>query len=185
MKSQAAASFWHELAGVVVLALLSLAFGLVLNPFRTTPVALAYRSPAQRLEAELTKLVNKPLMPVSDIDTVGLGRLRAAVQDKSALILDARSSAFYRQGHVPSALNLARDDFAHDYRRLLPVLRAARGRPIIVYCSGGECHDSKLVAAALMSLGYNKVSVFVGGWHDWSEAGLAVERSTGRAGSRG
>jgi rhodanese-related sulfurtransferase len=183
VKSRADSSLVRDLAGVAVLAALCLAIGLVLNRFRATPVALAYHSPAKRLEAQLTKLVNQPLLPVSAIDTIGLDQFRAVVEKKSALVLDARSAVFYRRGHVPSALNLARDDFAHDYKTLLPTLRAAKEKPIVVYCSGGECPDSKLVAAALMSLGYGKVSVFAGGWHDWTEAGLAVERSDRRPGS--
>jgi rhodanese-related sulfurtransferase len=58
------------------------------------------------------------------------------VDGKSTLILDARPSAFFEQGHVPGALNLARDDFAHDYRRLDSVLKGAQDKPIIVYCGG-------------------------------------------------
>ena len=75
---------------------------------------------------------------------------------------------------MPGALNLARDDFAHDYRR--PGRRAAErhDKPIIVYCSGGDCHDSRLVANALLTLGFGNVSVFTGGWEAWSGAGLPI-----------
>ena len=44
------------------------------------------------------------------------------------------------------------------------MLKAAHDKPIIVYCSGGDCHDSRLVANALLSLGFGNVSVFTGGW---------------------
>ena len=64
---------------------------------------------------------------------------------------------FFEQGHVPGAFNLARDEFAHDYQRLAGVLHSAHEKPIIVYCSGGDCHDSRLVANALLSLGFNNV----------------------------
>ncbi len=75
-------------------------------------------------------------------------------------------------GHVPGALNLARDDFAHDYQVLAKKLETYRDQPVVVYCSGGECHDSKLVASALLSLGFTNVKVFTGGWEEWSQANL-------------
>ena len=65
-----------------------------------------------------------------------------------------------------------RDDFARDYRRLSPRLKAATDQPIIVYCSGGECHDSRLVANALLTLGFSDVRVYTGGWEEWQGAGL-------------
>jgi rhodanese-related sulfurtransferase len=94
------------------------------------------------------------------------------VESKSALILDARPAVFFERGHVLGALNLSRDDFAHDYRRLAPTLKSAADKPIIVYCSGGACHDSKLVANALLSLGSSDVSIYTGGWDEWSAAQL-------------
>jgi rhodanese-related sulfurtransferase len=99
---------------------------------------------------------------------------RSAVESKSELILDARPSAYFLRGHVPGASNLARDNFAQDYRRLSGVLKGADDKPIIVYCSGGACHDSRLVASALLSLGFTNVKLFTGGWEAWSATGLPV-----------
>ena len=117
-------------------------------------------------------MVAAPPFKIAPAATVGLDEFRSVVESKSALILDARPSSFFDEGHVPGALNLARDDFAHDYRRLASVLEAAHDKPIIVYCSGGDCHDSRLVANALLTLGFSNVRVFTGGWDAWSAAGL-------------
>ena len=148
-----------------------------MNRFSAAPLPIVYQTPEQRFDAELTTLVAAPPFKIAPAATVGLDQFRSAVDRKSTLILDARPSAFFEQGHVPGALNLARDDFAHDYRRLSKVLKAATDKPIIVYCSGGDCHDSRLVANALLSLGFSNVSVFTGGWEAWSAAGLPA--STG------
>jgi rhodanese-related sulfurtransferase len=77
---------------------------------------------------------------------------------------------------VPGALNLARDNFAQDYRRLSIILKAAKDKPMIVYCFGGACYDSRLVANALMTLGFYNVRVFTGRWDAWSAAELPVSR---------
>jgi rhodanese-related sulfurtransferase len=170
----------RDLVGVALLAVAALAAGLVMNRFSQAPLPIVYQTPEQRFDAELTTLVSAPPFKIAPAATVGLDKFRAAVESKSALILDARPSVFFENGHVPGAINLARDDFAHDYRRLTGVLEANRDKPIIVYCSGGECHDSKLVANALLSLGFGDVTVFTGGWDAWSAAGLPAATGTSR-----
>jgi rhodanese-related sulfurtransferase len=167
----------RDLCGVLLVAIVSLGIGLALNHFSSHPLPMVYQSPEQRFDVELTSVINSPPLQIGPGQTVALPEFRAAVESKSALILDARSSVFFQQGHVPGALNLARDNFAADYRRLSPALKGMTDKPIIVYCSGGYCHDSKMVAGALMTLGFEDVRVFTGGWDEWSAGNLPV--STG------
>jgi rhodanese-related sulfurtransferase len=162
----------RDLAAVIALSVLSAGLGLAWNRIHGPVIPLAYQTPAQRLDAQLTALIKAPPFHVSALQTIGLAEFRGLAHDHRAVILDARAAPFYQQGHVPGALNLARDDFARDYRALAPELNAERDRLIVVYCSGGECHDSKLVASALLSLGFSDVRVFTGGWEQWSQAGL-------------
>ncbi|HTQ25707.1 MAG TPA: rhodanese-like domain-containing protein [Candidatus Binataceae bacterium] len=164
----------RDVDGVLLIALISLAAGFSINRFSTRPLPLVYQTPEQRFDAELTSLVAAPPFALPPAPTIGFPEFRTAVEKKSALIFDARPAPFFIQGHVPGALNLARDDFAHDYQRLSAVLKAASDKPIIVYCSGGVCHDSRLVANALLTLGFSDVRVFTGGWEVWSAAGLPV-----------
>ena len=166
-----------DLSGVLLTASISLAAGLLINRFSARPLPLVYQTPEQRFDVELTSLVAAPPFALPPAPTIDLAQFRAAVQNKSALILDARPEPFFVRGHVPGALNLARDNFAHDYRQLSGVLKAASDKPVIVYCSGGICHDSRLVANALRTLGFTNVTVFTGGWETWSAAGLPL--STG------
>lgn len=162
----------RDLVGFALVALASLAVGLMLNRNSSRPLPMVYQTPEQRFDAELTAVIDAPPFKVAPAATVGLGEFRSAVDNKDTLILDARPSAFFQRGHVPGALNLARDEFAHDYRDLSPRLKAFADKQIIVYCSGGECHDSRLVANALLSLGFGNVRIFTGGWDAWSAAGL-------------
>ena len=169
-------TFTRDLVGVTCLAVVSLLAGLAINYLRAAPLPLVYRTPEQRLAAELTSLVEAPAFRLSDADTISLDQLRGVVGDHKTVVLDARATPFYQQGHIPGALNLSRDDFAQDYRRLRPTLDAAKDKPIVIYCSGGDCHDSRMVASALLSLGFSQVRVFTGGWSGWTEAGLPVEK---------
>ena len=152
----------------------------MINRFSPAPLPIVYQTPEQRFDAELTTLVAAPPFKLAPAATVGLDEFRSAVDSRNSLILDARPSVFFEQGHVPGALNLARDDFARDYRNFAGMLQTAHDKRIIVYCSGGDCHDSRLVANALLSLGFSNVSVFTGGWEAWSAAGLPASTGSGR-----
>ena len=167
----------RDLGGVALIAIASLVVALAMNRFSDHPLPIVYQTPEQRFDAELTTLVVAPPFKIAPAATVRLPEFRSAVESKGTLILDARPSVFFEQGHVPGALNLARDDFARDYRRLSPALKAATDKPVIVYCSGGECHDSRLVANALLTLGFSDVRVFTDGWDGWVAAGMPT--STG------
>lgn len=170
----------HDFGWVVLIAVGSLGLGLAMNRFSSHPLPMVYQSPEQRFDAELTSVINSPPLQVGPGQTIELAEFRAAVAGKSALILDARSSVFFQQGHVPGALNLSRDNFAMDYRRLSPVLKGMTDKPVIVYCSGGYCHDSRMVGGALMTLGFENIRVFTGGWDEWSAANLPVSTGTAR-----
>jgi rhodanese-related sulfurtransferase len=161
-----------DFAGVIGLVMLALLTGLTLNHFSSHPLSIVYQSPDQQLQEELSQLVAAPPFDSFPVDTIDLGQFQQAVNDKSVLILDARASTYFDRGHVPRALNLSRADFAHDYMRLRPALDAAKDKPIVVYCAGGACHDSKMVAQALTALGFSNVRIYPGGWDGWTAAGL-------------
>ena len=148
-------TFTRDIVGVICLAVASLLTGLAINHLRAAPLPLVYQTPEQRLAAELTTLVEAPAFRLSDADTISLDQFRGMVGDHQTIILDARAAPFYQQGHIPGALNLSRDDFAADYRRLRPTLDASKDKSFVVYCSGGDCHDSRMVASALLSLGFS------------------------------
>jgi rhodanese-related sulfurtransferase len=166
------ADFPRDSARVLGLALVSLLLALAANHLRSAPLSLTYQSPQERLTAELTSLVEAPAFRLADLDAIGLDAFRTMVDSHgTALILDAREESFYSAGHVPGALNLSRQDFARDYARLRATLESSKDKPVAVYCSGGACHDSRLVGSALISLGFTRVKIFTGGWTAWTQAG--------------
>jgi rhodanese-related sulfurtransferase len=57
----------------------------------------------------------------------------------------------------------------------------ARDTPIVVYCSGPSCPQSRAAAEKLLALGFTDVRAFEGGLQAWTESGRAVERLTAAA----
>ena len=103
---------------------------------------------------------------------ISLGVFRRYVDAKAALILDARDPEEYREGHVPGARNLTYEQAATD-PALLEGLDPG-GRPIIVYCGGGECEVSLQLADELIGNGFTRVAVYRGGFPEWQAARLPI-----------
>lgn len=94
------------------------------------------------------------------------------------VFIDARQEAEYREGHVPSARNAPA---AEAERALPPFVRdLPRDRVLAVYCEGGDCQSSLLVAKRLSAAGFKDVRVMTGGWAGWAAAGLPVEKGDGQ-----
>ena len=46
--------------------------------------------------------------------------------------------------------------------------------PVVLYCSGGECEDSHMLADKLFGAGFANVLVYKDGWPDWVKRGGPV-----------
>jgi len=169
-------NFLRDFLMIPVLLTGCVAFGLIVNQHRQSPLPLVYSSPEARLKSAVTSIGAKPSSTASlgaDVDKKEMLRISA---DHSALILDARPQTFFELGHIPSALSLPRDDFEKSYQSLQKILSPYWGKPIVVYCSDSGCRDSQLVGEALHKLGYQNVRLFRGGWDEWINADLPTQQ---------
>jgi len=46
----------------------------------------------------------------------------------------------------------------------------------VVYCSGGDCQDSKILSEKLAMTGFYNIYVYKDGFPDWEQRGLPVHR---------
>lgn len=92
----------------------------------------------------------------------------------AAVFFDARGAGPYGEGHVPRARNLPEAES----RRKLPadVLELPRERALVVYCEGGDCQSSLLLAKRLHDESFKDIRVMTGGWEEWKKAGLPEDR---------
>jgi rhodanese-related sulfurtransferase len=49
--------------------------------------------------------------------------------------------------------------------------RPALADPVVLYCSGGDCEDSRLLAGKLVALGYRNLLIYRDGFPDWAAQG--------------
>jgi rhodanese-related sulfurtransferase len=107
------------------------------------------------------------------VKTVSLAQAYAMFQQGQALFLDARPPDEFNELHVPKSLNITPDMMAAGMAGKVAGL--ARDREIVVYCGQVSCDLALKVAEKLQSLGFTRVTAFVGGFRAWDEAGYPAD----------
>jgi rhodanese-related sulfurtransferase len=104
----------------------------------------------------------------------------ATLHDAGALFLDARRTSVYEQGHIPGARSFSvwESDIDDKVNKLFAERssEADQAKPIVVYCSGGDCEDSHMLAQKLWGIQFNNVYVYKDGFPDWQKRGGATAR---------
>ena len=108
----------------------------------------------------------RPSIPTFTLQEV-LGRLSQG----EVTLLEALPVQHFEQGHLPGASRIDVDDAVVGVQALGLKL----DKPIIVYCTGPDCSNSRKAAQALASAGYGEVAVFAGGKEAWLTAGKTLE----------
>jgi rhodanese-related sulfurtransferase len=146
-----------------------------LNPKAKTPAAPAATptpAPAPQPPArEFTVHPDKPYVEIAFNDV-------KALHDKNALFLDARRTSVYEQGHIPGARTYSvwESDIDDKVQKLFAERSdtSAQALPIVIYCSGGDCEDSHMLAQKLWGIQFNNVYVYKDGFPDWQQHGAPV-----------
>jgi rhodanese-related sulfurtransferase len=104
---------------------------------------------------------------------------QAMIDRGEAVVVDVRDSAeVANSGKVPGALTISRGmlEFKADPETPSHEPQLQKDKPVILYCgSGGR---SALAGKTLSDFGFTKV-FNLGGFKEWVEAGLPVERAQG------
>ena len=108
------------------------------------------------------------MTPPRQIDANALAD--AIVAQSAPTILDVRSAAEYRSGHIPGAVHMP--------FWLLPFrvrsLELQRDEPLVVYCGHGP--RAHLARTALEREGFQQVMLLTGHMQAWRKAGLPEDR---------
>ncbi len=100
------------------------------------------------------------------------------LHSKGALFLDARRTSVFEEGHIAGARSYS--VWESDIDDKVNALFGERGDPreqnlpIVIYCSGGACEDSHMLAQKLWNIQFNNVYVYKDGFPDWQNRGGAV-----------
>jgi rhodanese-related sulfurtransferase len=144
----------------------------ILVPAPITKIAAPVSPPSPDPKAEL--LTRFPPL-VNEAQAAIRGDEAQWLHAHGALFLDARRTALYMDGHIPSAKNFsAWEDGLPEKVDQLSLFTADLKLPVVIYCSGGDCHDSHLVAQKLWLAGFRNLRIYTDGYPDWEARKLAV-----------
>jgi rhodanese-related sulfurtransferase len=89
---------------------------------------------------------------------------------RKALFLDARRSSVYTDGHIPGARSFPVWESDIDARvKALFEEGLDQRAPVVIYCSGGNCEDSHMLAQKLYMVGFDNVLIYRDGFPDWQK----------------
>ncbi len=115
-----------------------------------------------------------PAQPIRDIPPDAAWELFQA----KAPFLDARRRADYLTGHIAGAWNASiwESDLEARLTEFEALARPDSSTPLVLYCSGGDCEDSHLLATRLTELGYRNLLIYRAGYPDWSQQGHPITK---------
>lgn len=99
-------------------------------------------------------------------------QVRMMLRNEDVLFLDARRRDEFESGHLPRARNVDVQLFEMDpnYRsQVMQMLYSLdKRRPVVTYCGGGNCELSHKLSELLVSIGFEHVFIYLGGWNEYS-----------------
>jgi rhodanese-related sulfurtransferase len=125
----------------------------------------------------LSDFVDEALTVVDEMEADEAKRLLDDTDRGGWHFVDVREPDEYAAAHIPSARSFPRGflevkaDLVHPKR---DSWLEDRKRPMILYCGGG--HRSALATRTLLEMGFNRVVSLRGGFAEWVERKLPVER---------
>jgi len=141
------------------------------------PAAPQETKPAPGVDP-LAKFTPHPNQPYVEIGGADAQLLHA----KGVLFLDARRTSVFEEGHIAGARSFS--VWESDIDDKVNALFNERSDPveqdkaIVIYCSGGACEDSHMLAEKLYMVGFDNVLIYRDGFPDWEKRGLAVSKGT-------
>ncbi len=124
---------------------------------------------AQEAYAMMAKPNDPPFVSLSDVITLH--------QEKKALFIDARTNYEFKLGHIPGARSLP--FYELDTYQDAALAGLTSDSPVVIYCEGIGCELSFFLGRELQAAGYTGIKIFYGGYPEWKDAGLALDKELG------
>ena len=154
----------------------SVVIGILFNMFSPNGIDI-FGNPWSKLNSDThVEHTDCDHQPVEDspVLCVGLDRACQFIDNQEGVILDARNPEEYAEGHIAGAQLLFFYKMNEYYPALEEQLRESSS--LLVYCGNVNCDDSEFLANELFNLGYSSILVYKGGFDEWKENELPVEK---------
>ncbi|HED54363.1 MAG TPA: rhodanese-like domain-containing protein [Phycisphaerales bacterium] len=112
---------------------------------------------------------------VLDSLEISLEQAKALYDNGLADFIDARPAAEYAKGHIYGSWNVPPSAFDRSTPTVVDLIDP--DRIVVVYCTGGDCHDSHIVIREIQEIRpeLTKLHVFTDGYPGWAGAGYETD----------
>jgi len=121
-------------------------------------------------------LAEKPLAPEKLQGAIRVGAeetVELIINTKNLVIVDSRKETEYLKGHIQGSVNLLDTKMTFE---MLGKYVPDKSTPLLFYCNGERCLRSLRAATKALDWGYKKVYWFRGGWSEWVNKGMPINR---------
>ena len=139
-----------------------------------SPVPGATPQPKPVDPANLDRFAADPEKPIREL----LPEDAWLLFQNNVLFLDARRSSEFGAGHVSGAWNISVWESSADSQttEFEATAKPSFKTPMVLYCNGGDCEDSQLLASKLATLGYRNLFIYRAGYPDWVKQGRSITK---------
>ncbi|APZ53869.1 I78 family peptidase inhibitor [Salipiger abyssi] len=123
----------------------------------------------------------QPMQPAPGVTTIGELELLEMLQDPEALVIDSRTSDWFRQGTIPGAVSIPYTYIIDELGRLgcevdFDGWDCAEAKPVALFCNGLWCGQSPTAIRNMLEAGYpaERIYYYRGGMQSWRLLGLTV-----------
>lgn len=148
---------------------------------QTVPTPPPPKTETAKPEKPAPPAVTRQFLPHPDKAYEEIGYAEVAhLHARGALFLDARRTSVFEEGHIAGArpFSVWESDVDDKVNRLFEERPDPdqQNQPIVIYCSGGACEDSHMLADKLWGIQFNNVYVYKDGYPDWVTRGGATRK---------
>lgn len=157
-----------NLKAITIIIFISIVLGFIYNGFSSDGIPLIREAMKVTLMKDISESENSAALRGLHIsEVVNLHNI------ENVVFIDARDQWDYSEGHIARAINIPEFSFDPNNKMLEEI---DKEELIIVYCDGNECDTSKRLASEMIKLGFKNVFIYLGGFSEWSELKLPIEK---------
>ncbi len=84
------------------------------------------------------------------------------------VIIDARNAQEFGESNIPGSINM--DPYGNEEEFMQKLFEEIpRDKKYIIYCHGGKCDLSHMVAEKMKQFDFKNIYIFTGGWEVWTK----------------
>lgn len=153
----------------LIIIILSIFLALTFNYFRADENNIPlFKQPPALVEDINCDPVRFDTLKTGEYLNVGYAQVKENLDNEEVIIIDARPKEEWEESRIGNAINIFPYDEDEDPDTYnMQLLDLPEDKIILIYCHGGNCDLSHMLAEDLSLFGKTCVYIYTGGWNEW------------------